>query len=136
MDSFEALISYLLQQEGYWFRKTVKVELTAEEKKKIGRPSSPRWELDLVAYKGSSNELMVIECKSYLDSPGVRARGLAGRDSKEAARYKLFNDSVLRKTVLGRLKKQLVASGPALVRLQLDFVWPLEKSQVNRIGKK
>ena len=111
MDSFETLVGTLLEKDGFWVRTSVKVEITPEEKRKIGRPSSPRWELDLVAYKAKSNELLVVECKSFLDSPGVRARGLDGTDKKEGSRYKLFNDSVLRKTVLGRLVKQLVSSG-------------------------
>jgi hypothetical protein len=111
MDSFETLVGSILTKEGYWVRSCVKVELTAGEKQKIGRPSSPRWELDLVAYKAKSNEILVVECKSFLDSPGVRARGLDGTDPKEAKRYKLFNDPVLRKIVLRRLIKQLVSSG-------------------------
>ena len=56
MDSFETLVGSLLEKDGFWVRTSVKVELTAEEKRKIGRPSSPRWELDLVAYKAKSNE--------------------------------------------------------------------------------
>lgn len=111
MDSFETLVGSLLEKDGFWVRTSIKVDLTAEEKRKIGRPSSPRWELDLVAYKAKSNELWVVECKSFLDSPGVRARGLDGTDANEAKRYKLFNDNVLRKAVLGRLVKQLVSSG-------------------------
>lgn len=111
MDSFESLVGSLLEKDGFWVRTSVKVELTAQEKRKIGRPSSPRWELDLVAYKAKSNELLVVECKSFLDSPGVRARGLDGTDANEGKRYKLFNDKILRKAVLGRLVKQLVSSG-------------------------
>jgi hypothetical protein len=111
MDSFETLVGSLLEKDGFWVRTSVKVELALDEKKKIGRPSSPRWELDLVAYKAKSNELLVVECKSFLDSPGVRVRGLDGSDSNEGKRYKLFNDPVLRKTVFGRLVKQLVSSG-------------------------
>lgn len=111
MDSFETLVGSLLEKDGFWVRTSVKVELTAEEKRKIGRPSSPRWELDLVAYKAKSNELLVVECKSFLDSSGVRACGLDGTDAKKAKHYKLFNDNVLRKTVLGRLKKQFVSTG-------------------------
>jgi len=111
MDSFETLVGSLLEKDGYWVRTSVKVELTRAEKGKIGRPSSPRWELDLVAYKAGTNELLVVECKSFLDSPGVRARGLDGTHVNEAKRYKLFNDKVLRKAVLGRLVKQLVSSG-------------------------
>lgn len=111
MDSFEKLVGSLFERDGYWIRTSFKVELTKDEKIKIGRPSTPRWELDIVAYKAKSNELLVIECKSYLDSPGVRARGLDGSDAIDGKRYKLFNDAVLRRTVLSRLKKQLVFSG-------------------------
>ena len=108
MDSFEAIVGLLLQKEGYWVRRSVKVNLTPKEKKKIRRHSSPRWELDLVAYKAKSNELLVVECKSLLDSRGVTAQGVSGKGRKNL--YKLFNDSVLRKTVLNRLVKELVES--------------------------
>lgn len=100
-----------MEKDGYWIRSSVKIELTPEEKKKIGRPTSPRWEIDLVAYKAKSNELLVVECKSFLDSSGVRASGFNGKGTSDEKRYKLFNDPVLRKTVLGRLVKQFVASG-------------------------
>lgn len=42
MDSFEDVVATLLEREGYWVRKSVKVALTREEKQEIGRPSSPR----------------------------------------------------------------------------------------------
>ena len=54
--------------EGLWVRTSVKVEITKEEKRLIGRPSSPRWEIDIVAYSGRDNLLYAVECKSYLDS--------------------------------------------------------------------
>lgn len=54
MDSFESVVSTILERDGYWVKSTFKVGLTKEEKREIGRPSSPRWELDLVAYKGST----------------------------------------------------------------------------------
>jgi len=111
MDSFETLVGSLLEKDGYWVRTSVKVQLARKEKEKIGRPSSPRWELDLVAYKAKSNELLVVECKSFLDSPGVRMGGVDGAHARERKRYKLFNDPILRKTILGRLVKQLVSSG-------------------------
>ena len=71
MDAFEQLVSEILWMDGYWVRTSVKVDLTKEEKVLIGRPSSPRWELDIVAYSGRDNLLRVVECKSYLDSRGV-----------------------------------------------------------------
>jgi hypothetical protein len=111
MDAFEAVLAELLEHDGYWVRKSVKVNLTKEEKVAIGRPSSPRWELDLVAYKGSKNELLVIECKSYLDSYGVRFSAFNGSLERYAQRFKLFNDQQLREVVLNRLNIQLEAVG-------------------------
>jgi len=49
MDSFEQLISEILWMEGFWVQTSLKVNLTKAEKRQIGRPSSPRWELDVVA---------------------------------------------------------------------------------------
>lgn len=111
MDAFETVVAALLQEQGYWSRTSLKVELTKEEKRAINRPSSPRWELDVVGYKGSTNEVLVVECKSYLDSYGVRATAFDGSDPEDAKRYKLFNDKVLREVVLGALVKQLCARG-------------------------
>lgn len=111
MDSFEQLVSEILWMDGYWVQTSVKVELTKEEKRAIGRPSSPRWELDIVAYSGRENLLRVVECKSLLDSSGVRATAFDGSDPKRANRYKLFNDRVLREVVLNRLGIQLAECG-------------------------
>jgi hypothetical protein len=111
MDPFEQLVSEILWMEGYWVRTSVKVELTKEEKRQIGRPSSPRWELDIVAYSGRDNSLRVVECKSYLDSRGVALRAFDGSDAKNAERYKLFADDQLRNVVFDRLRLQFAESG-------------------------
>jgi hypothetical protein len=108
MDAFESLIAMLLRRDGYWTATSVRVELTKVEKIKNGRRSSPRWEIDIVAYRGSTNELLVVECKSFLDSTGVKFRN--GKFESEE-RYKLFSNKLLRDTVLRRLKRQLVAKG-------------------------
>ena len=63
MDSFELVVASILEREGYWVRASYKVELTKEEKRSIGKPSAPRWEIDVLAYKASTNELLVVECK-------------------------------------------------------------------------
>ena len=107
MDAFESLVTSLLERQGFWVRSSFKVELTKDEKKQIGRPSSPRWEIDLVAYKGGSNDLFAIECKSYLDSRGVSISAFNGTDESFAARFKLFTEPLLRKVVLNRLVQQL-----------------------------
>lgn len=98
----------LLRHQGYWTTSSFKVELTKEEKRQIGKPSSPRWELDLLAYKGSKNEVLAVECKSLLDSTGVVFRD--GRFEPEK-HYKLFAEPDLRSVVLNRLAIQLEESG-------------------------
>ena len=115
MDAFESLISMLLRHQGYWTTPSFKVELTKEEKVRIGKASSPRWEIDLVAYKGATNEVLAVECKSFLDSRGVIFRN--GRFETEK-QYKLFSYPTLRSVVLRRLAHQLRASGacPTLAR--------------------
>src|SRR5688572_10917612 len=109
MDAFEQLAAELLFADGWWVQTSVKVHLTKEEKKLVGRQSSPRWELDVVAYKGVSNEILVVECKSFLDSRGVQWCEL--QDGHSSTRYKLFREPVLRETVLARLATQMVAEG-------------------------
>ena len=111
MDSFEQVVAEILWREGYWVRTSLKVELTKEEKREIGLPSSPRWELDVVAYKASENALLVVECKSYLDNPGVKFHGFDGSNVKAASRFKLFNNPSLRGVVFNRLQLQLAQVG-------------------------
>ena len=111
MDAFEQVVAEILWREGYWVHTAVKVNLTKEEKRLAGVPTAPRWELDIVAYRGRDNALKVVECKSYLDSPGVRLRGFDGTDEKDAARYKLFNKPDLRAIVFNRLRQQFADSG-------------------------
>src|SRR5688500_10709534 len=123
MDAFESLVGSILQGDGYWIWPSYKVELTKAEKYRIGRHSSPRWEIDLVAYKAKGNRVLAIECKSFLDSFGVLCCSF-GSGGVGSQRYKLFNDKILRETVLTRPGKQLVASGLCRARpvIQLCLV--------------
>jgi len=109
VDAFESLVAAILVRRGYWVQTCVKVELTKSEKVEIGRHSSPRWELDVVGYHGATNELLVMECKSFLDSVGVYYEHVANQ--REKSRYKLFTEPDLRRVVLGRLTRQLVTAG-------------------------
>lgn len=108
MNAFESLVALLLRREGYWTQGSFKVNLTKAEKRAIGRPSSPRWEIDVVAYQGKSNEILAVECKSYLDSAGVLFKN---DEFSPSDRYKLFSEAKLRSVVLGRLGKQLAKVG-------------------------
>ncbi len=70
----------------------------------------PDLEIDVLAYKAKTNELIWIECKSYLDSTGVRFEDLLP-DGKNASRYKIFTDKNRREIASDALKTQLVNEG-------------------------
>jgi len=112
MDAFEWLIKTFLERDGFWVRSSYKVNLTKQDKAAIGRPSCPRWKIDLVAYKAADNELRLVECRSYLDSLGVRFSDFSG--TEPADRYKLFKDATLRDVVTKRLIAELVKCGSCL----------------------
>lgn len=114
MHAFEELIAALLQREGYWVSASVKIELTKAQKREIGRPSSPRWELDLVGYRAANNELLILECKSYLDSSGVSLKDLSDPNARYASRYKLFTEPDLRRVIVSNLAEQMIARGACL----------------------
>src|SRR3954452_24496400 len=83
MDAFEQIAARLFEVQGYWTRIGYAVELTKEQKVAVGQPSLPRPQLDVIAYKPTTNELLVIECKSYLDSPGVKHAGFHGNENAQ-----------------------------------------------------
>ena len=121
MDAFEHTVASLLERRGWWIRQSVKVALTKEEKREIGTPSAPRWEIDVLAYDAPENTVYVIECKSYIDSSGVRLSAFDGSNQLHARRFKLFNDDVLREVVFRRLSIELTERGFCLPepRIQL-----------------
>jgi hypothetical protein len=106
MDAFESVVATILVRDGFWVQTSLKVDITKEEKREIKRPSSPRWEIDVVGYRPGDNLLRVVECKSYLDSRGV---SIAAFDptTKFATRFKLFNEPQTRTVVFRRLVAQL-----------------------------
>ena len=136
MNAFEQVVSDILRMEGYWVRNSVKVEINKEEKRKIGKHSAPRWELDIVAYSGRDNILRIVECKSYLDSPGVRLRGVDGSDIKESKRYKLCTDPILYDVISNRLKNQFVKFGacPSDAQVKLCLACGRIATENDRIG--
>ena len=110
MDAFERVVAQILNHQGYWTRTEFKVELTREEKKAIGRPSSPRWELDVVAYSPKQNLILAVECKSFLDSGGV-ALGDFDASKPRSKRFKLFVEPETRQVIFRRLVLQLEGLG-------------------------
>jgi hypothetical protein len=111
MNAFQSLIKTLLEREGFWVRSGFKVNLTKGDKLSIGHPTCPRWEIDIVAYKGATNELWLMECKSHLDSWGVKFCSFL-RDGSNG--YRLFTDASLRRVVTNRVVAELEETGSCL----------------------
>jgi len=119
MDAFEQVVAMLLRREGtsvpgegWWTTVGYKVVLEKQEKREIGKSSTPRWEVDVLAYNPLQNLVRMVECKSYLDSRGVVFKdGMLQRYK----RYKLFHSdeqsTTLRRVVFHRLGGQLLSAG-------------------------
>lgn len=111
MEYFETIIKALLEHEGYWVRQSFKVNLTKKEKERTGRPTIPRPEIDLIAFKPDLQELLALETKSFFDSAGVKIKDLQKEFKKSEGRYKLFTCKNYRDIVFNRLKKDLKSMG-------------------------
>ena len=111
MNAFEQIVAGLFRTEGYWTITGYRVNLTKQEKKEAGKPSLPRPKLDILAYKGITNELVWIECKSYLDSTGVRYSSFINENDPGFQRYKVYNDTLYRKVISKALIEQTVLVG-------------------------
>lgn len=110
MDAFEELVAEVLRADGYWVHQGYKIDFSTADKRALGNPSMPRPEIDLVAYKPGTGDLLSLECKSYFDSGGVHARDLlalvAQGGQADAARRGLGHD---RKWLRSRTGKRAVA---------------------------
>ncbi len=111
MDHFESLICTLLEAEGYWIRRSFKVNVTKEEKRAIGKHSIPRPEIDILAFRFCDNAVLAVEVKSFLDSPGLKLDQLQAQHEVPEGRYKLFTSDRYRSIVLARLHRDLMACG-------------------------
>lgn len=111
MDAFEQIVDTILRLDGYWTHRLFHVELTKREKHRLGLPTMPRPELDIIAYRPKSNELLVVECKSFLDSDGVRARAFKHDGNRFSRRFKLFVGRRLWNVVRSALVRELRARG-------------------------
>ena len=111
MDAFETIAARFFEVQGFWTRIGVKVEITKQEKVALNNKSMPRPEIDVIAWKPSTNQLLIIECKSYLDSTGVRLEHLHGQDDVENDKFKLFNRAPLRALIVTALVRQLRDEG-------------------------
>ena len=111
MNAFEQIIAGLLKQEGYWTITDYKVNLPKAKKVELGKPSMPRPEIDVLAYMAVTNTLLWVECKSFLDSSGVKSSYLTDKENVNAPRYKVFTWDEFRTIVTEELIKQTSECG-------------------------
>ena len=111
MNAFEDIEKIYLEEEGYWVRQSVKVNISREEKRELGTHTMPRPEIDLVALNVKKNELLLIEVKSYLDSYGVYYEAVSDEEDHLASRYRLFTNGEFRKIVTERLREEYLEQG-------------------------
>ncbi len=111
MDYFENLAKTLLEEEYRWVGQSIKVNLSKQEKRDVGKPTIPRPEIDLLVFNFKNNEVIAIEAKSYLDSSGVSLDNLKEKHDIPEGRYKLFTCENYRNIVFSKLKAQLLEAG-------------------------
>ena len=111
MDYFENLVKTLFEEEFCWVAQSVKVNLTKEEKKKTGKHTIPRPEIDLLVFDLAKNRIILMEVKSYLDSNGVGYEQLIKEYETTQGTYKLFTCENYRNIVFRRLRNDLIQRG-------------------------
>ena len=111
MDSFELIISQLLEEEGYWTVVNYKVPISQQDAEFLGKPSMPTPDIDILAYKPKENIIYLLEVKSYLDSYGVRLKDLSNLKTKNEGHYKLLTWEKYRLVLIKLVKKNLSGKG-------------------------
>ncbi len=111
MDAFEKIIGQLLQEEKYWVKHSVRLNLSPEEKRCINKPSTPRPEIDIVAYDVNMETVYLLEVKSYLDSPGVRYDEVAIEEAKQSGLHKLLTAKNYRNVLVAIVKRDWLNQG-------------------------
>ena len=119
MDYFESIVCTLLEADGYWVRRSFKVNVSKDDKRRIKKPSIPRPEIDILAMKVGTNEILAIEAKSYFDSPGVKPEHLDAEYDIPQGRYKLFTCTKYREIVFAQLLKDLSDLGMATADMEI-----------------
>jgi hypothetical protein len=118
MDAFESIVAAIFEAQNYWVRRNVRLELPLESRR---TRNSPRVEIDMIVLSQTKAELLVVECKSFLDSKGVRANAFLRPTPRSEKRYRLFLDSQYWSTVRNGVVNQLDLQGHQL-RIQRCLV--------------
>jgi len=143
MDSFEILVGKLFEVEGYWLTYNYRINLSREDKKRLGKSTMPRPEIDILAYKPSINQLLIIECKSYLDSTGVSINAFrAVKKMKGPKSIRVFSDNVFKTLIVKRLITQMMTDGllSKVPKVKIGLICgkmkPSEKGDVEELFRK
>lgn len=105
-EAFEEIVAVLLEAEGYWVRRNVKIKLSPEQVQMLGLKSVV-CELDLVAYRKSAPEqVLIVECKSFGRSGGITWKTYQKPDKPTTRRhrYKLFWSQPLQAEIVSLLQ--------------------------------
>jgi hypothetical protein len=105
MKSFESLVATLLVREGYWTYPSFKVQLNDDDQQLCGSEQQEMWEsweIDVLAYRAKTNDVLLVECKSFLNSDGVHF------PFRQPKRYKLFINNRLLDAVKSAVRRELV----------------------------
>lgn len=121
MDAFELIIGQLLEEEKFWIRHCVKINLLPEEKRLIGKHSTPRPEIDIIAFDVRSNTIFLLEVKSYLDSPGVCYEDIVKEQEQQEGRYKILTSKNYGKVLSERLLRDWKEKGVINADTKVNF---------------
>jgi len=121
MEAFEDLVSQILAMRGYWVRTSVRVPLSDSAFASDPTIKQRNCDLDVLAYSYRDNVVRIVECKSWLDSPGIRWKSFNGSSEREASFFKLFNNNNLLSDVSKQLTAQLVESGACSSDVQIKL---------------
>ena len=129
MNAFEDIVKLYLEEEGYWVRPSVKIEISKDDKKALGLSTMPRPEIDLVALNVRENELVLVEVKSFLDSQGVFWENVCDEkgDYVYAKRYRLFTNKEFRKIVTKRLRQEYQRRGLINEKTKINYALAVGK---------
>jgi len=109
MNAFEQIAAHFFEVQGYWTRVGTKSMFQRKRSENSETEyATPRSRL--AGFQPGSNQLLVMECKSWLDSTGVRVANF-GEDPVHNKHMKLFNRDGLRELLTSKLLAQLRQEG-------------------------
>jgi len=122
MDAFEQIVGELLEEEQFWVRNSVKVNLTRADKSQLENPSMPRPEIDLIAFDARASILYLLEVKSFIDSQGVRLEDLHPSSTlPPQGRYKMLTSSRYQEVLMQRLREEWESRGLIDAQTKIKF---------------